>query len=475
MATNPLRIRNKSGRDIDILCHAASSEPVSPCTLPSPHDIRANISIPERRRVASHLPPWQPQDLSLPLRQRSPHGSPAQRSPIQLPPLGEQRAPIPELRRRRTHWDLSTRDDGVADYAHDPFSAPDMRGPLLANSLSTSSVREYYHHMGDDRRHSYHDGMMRPRNGRQTSPPTPQLFRCGSRDSIATVEPVSPSTPRDALPEYSYPPSRNASFSSMGPGSMYPDPTQFEPGTRHFDGYAKPPQALLPRFPGTLPAPHGVPMHAHHYHEQHYHDPAMAAYAASQGHMVPQIPAFAPPPATTVTASGTKRYHCRYADAVGCEKTFTTSGHASRHSKIHTCEKGIQCAFPGCLKKFTRADNMKQHLETHYKDSRRPRPTTSSSGGPGRRGLRKGASSAAVAMRREGRGLTRDMVRLQARQMQEVGRWPNQVVRGESSAMGAGEDNQGLDALAAAVGDQVGEGRGGSVESEEGTPGPARL
>jgi hypothetical protein len=192
--------------------------------------------------------------------------------------------------------------------------------------------------------------------------------------------------------------------------------------------------------------------------------------------MVPQIPAFAPPPATTVTASGTKRYHCRYADAVGCEKTFTTSGHASRHSKIHTCEKGIQCAFPGCLKKFTRADNMKQHLETHYKDARRPRPssTTSASGaGQGRRALRRNASAAAVAMRREGRGLTRDMVRLQARQMEEVGRWPNRVVRGESSAMGAG-DQVGLDALAAAVEHQVG-GGGGSVESEEGTPGPGRL
>ncbi|KAL3961688.1 hypothetical protein ACCO45_003211 [Purpureocillium lilacinum] len=55
----------------------------------------------------------------------------------------------------------------------------------------------------------------------------------------------------------------------------------------------------------------------------------------------------------------------------GCEKTFTTSGHASRHSKIHTAEKAVQCTYPGCQKKFTRADNMKQHLETHYKDKSR--------------------------------------------------------------------------------------------------------
>ncbi|KAJ6790109.1 hypothetical protein PWT90_02113 [Aphanocladium album] len=66
-----------------------------------------------------------------------------------------------------------------------------------------------------------------------------------------------------------------------------------------------------------------------------------------------------------------KRYPCRFRDSHGCEKTFTTSGHASRHSKIHTAEKAVQCTFPGCQKKFTRADNMKQHLETHYKDKSR--------------------------------------------------------------------------------------------------------
>ena len=70
---------------------------------------------------------------------------------------------------------------------------------------------------------------------------------------------------------------------------------------------------------------------------------------------------------------GQKRYPCRFRENMGCEKTFTTSGHASRHSKIHTAEKGVSCSWPGCQKKFTRADNMKQHLETHTKD--RPRST----------------------------------------------------------------------------------------------------
>ncbi|KAI1375557.1 hypothetical protein F4677DRAFT_446180 [Hypoxylon crocopeplum] len=73
-----------------------------------------------------------------------------------------------------------------------------------------------------------------------------------------------------------------------------------------------------------------------------------------------------------------KRYPCRYRDSHGCEKTFTTSGHASRHSKIHTAEKAVQCTYPGCHKKFTRADNMKQHLETHFKDKSRSSTSTKS-------------------------------------------------------------------------------------------------
>jgi len=68
---------------------------------------------------------------------------------------------------------------------------------------------------------------------------------------------------------------------------------------------------------------------------------------------------------------GPKRYPCRHRDTHNCDKTFTTSGHASRHSKIHTAEKGVVCTWKGCQKKFTRGDNMKQHLETHTKERSR--------------------------------------------------------------------------------------------------------
>jgi hypothetical protein len=220
---------------------------------------------------------------------------------------------------------------------------------------------------------------MSPNHGRQSFRPTPQLLHSSYFESINTVDPASPSTTSDALP------------------SLVP----------------------LSRLQGTLPAPQMVPMHAHHYHEQQYHDPTMAAHTASQGHMVPQIPALGPPPVTTVTAPGTdtKLYCCRYAKALDCKKTFTTSGHASRHSKIHTGRKSIQCAFPGCAGTFIRADNMKQHLATHSRDLRRPRLCTGSSS---RGALHTNAKASAAAMRHKRRGLNRDMVRLRARQMHQV-------------------------------------------------------
>ncbi|KAJ4295748.1 transcriptional repressor [Collariella sp. IMI 366227] len=69
-----------------------------------------------------------------------------------------------------------------------------------------------------------------------------------------------------------------------------------------------------------------------------------------------------------------KRYPCRFRERLNCMEMFTTSGHASRHARIHSGKKDVACTFPGCTKKFTRADNMKQHLQTHYRH--RPARTT---------------------------------------------------------------------------------------------------
>lgn len=85
-------------------------------------------------------------------------------------------------------------------------------------------------------------------------------------------------------------------------------------------------------------------------------------------------PSAAPAPAastqskTSPSANGDStakknKYPCPYSQSHNCQATFTTSGHAARHGKKHTGEKGVHC--PICNKAFTRKDNMKQHERTH--------------------------------------------------------------------------------------------------------------
>jgi hypothetical protein len=46
-----------------------------------------------------------------------------------------------------------------------------------------------------------------------------------------------------------------------------------------------------------------------------------------------------------------------------CVKTFSTSGHASRHAKTHEGRREHVCG--ECFKRFGRKDNMRQHMTTH--------------------------------------------------------------------------------------------------------------
>lgn len=178
-------------------------------------------------------------------------------------------------------------------------------------------------------------GMIRSNSSASNSTPsTPDLMRANSYDSQHTTDPHSPTTPpyHDGF-------GQQVAYANVG---QYKE-NMYEPQ----EGMSYYPPPPPPQQYSMAPRPAS------------FDEPRRASYPEPQVHEEEQYP------------KGAKRYPCRFKDSHGCDRTFTTSGHASRHSKIHTAEKAVQCTFLGCQKKFTRADNMKQHLETHYKDRAR--------------------------------------------------------------------------------------------------------
>jgi len=93
----------------------------------------------------------------------------------------------------------------------------------------------------------------------------------------------------------------------------------------------------------------------------------------------PYMAPHSPPPSSRRSASpraprdvnGNRLYPCPLASTYRCEQHFSTSGHARRHSRIHTGERGAEC--PECGQRFSRQDNMQQHRRTHRngRDGRR--------------------------------------------------------------------------------------------------------
>lgn len=55
-----------------------------------------------------------------------------------------------------------------------------------------------------------------------------------------------------------------------------------------------------------------------------------------------------------------KKYVCGH-----CQRSFTTSGHLARHTRIHTGEKNYECPHADCNARFSRQDNCMQHYRTH--------------------------------------------------------------------------------------------------------------
>jgi hypothetical protein len=172
-----------------------------------------------------------------------------------------------------------------------------------------------------------------------SSPRTPSLQRSDSYDSNITNGPITPITPA-SMGEFE----SQSSYTSVDHSK---EPT-FDVRRQFAEHHVY-----------TQPPPHlQIP-------------PMRSMYGQREPSMIDQ-PLYGPDFYRTgvLQDRGPKRYPCRYKDSHHCEKTFTTSGHASRHSKIHIAEKAVNCTHPSCSKKFTRSDNMKQHLGTHNKHNR---------------------------------------------------------------------------------------------------------
>ncbi|KAI9101935.1 hypothetical protein DFS34DRAFT_566652, partial [Phlyctochytrium arcticum] len=49
----------------------------------------------------------------------------------------------------------------------------------------------------------------------------------------------------------------------------------------------------------------------------------------------------------------------------GTSSDLEFRGHLVRHERIHAGEKPYQCDWPDCAQRFTRKDNLRQHIDLH--------------------------------------------------------------------------------------------------------------
>lgn len=292
----------------------------------------------------------------------------------------------------------------------------DASGRVISLLQDTVEPQRSYSYSANTNSYAYPSHM-----GNTSYPTTPDLMRSDSYDSQASnTDPASPLTPNSAYPESFFSTAKQShsvsSHSRKGSGEapMYqlpPISTIHKVANPMELKSAPSPRELFRRSssgqfaPGMSHRTSSSSLEDYHYHHSidtratHLRPVALSRTGSAVQHSVEQQSddySHSQPSAEKRKAApqddadddeemldaGSKksskskngvqrRYPCKFRDI--CEKTFTTSGHASRHAKIHGGEKTIECSYEGCTKRFTRADNMKQHLETHKKDkSRRP-------------------------------------------------------------------------------------------------------
>jgi Zinc finger, C2H2 type len=200
---------------------------------------------------------------------------------------------------------------------------------------------------------------------------SPPLFRHDSSSSKSSSGSME-SSPSPITPAYTYNDSTYLPYGDMLRQDFLPSPTSITP-------FMEQQMMIAPSMPGDLSqfsaksmgglppiAPSQYPLlpAAPLEHQQQTLTPAPSLQSVSNSRSTPSKSTKPSPQNATTSSTGKKnKYPCPYAASHNCSATFTTSGHAARHGKKHTGEKGVHC--PICDKAFTRKDNMKQHERTH--------------------------------------------------------------------------------------------------------------
>ena len=228
--------------------------------------------------------------------------------------------------------------------------------PSFAVRPSPLAKEQSFHHARIERPHLYRYQGYAKHKSPSSEPSTPPLLR---HDSSSSTSSAMDNSPSPITPEYPYLDAQS--------NVITPYDTLIHQAV---NGYLPSPTTITPLMEASMML---VPP---------MQDPSMH-YAPKAPAPFPAMPSPAPtsnasthPPATSGQAPQSaqqqppakkNKYPCPYANSHGCLATFTTSGHAARHGKKHTGEKGVHC--PTCGKAFTRKDNMKQHERTHKNQS----------------------------------------------------------------------------------------------------------
>ncbi|KAI9027074.1 hypothetical protein DFJ74DRAFT_766382 [Hyaloraphidium curvatum] len=94
-----------------------------------------------------------------------------------------------------------------------------------------------------------------------------------------------------------------------------------------------------------------------------HQDPFETALGGPLPDLLPAI-ASSPPSSPSDRPEKPKAFRCTFP---GCDKSFTTSGHLSRHRRNHAAyaDRPFACPVPGCPLRFTRTDNLRSHYRSH--------------------------------------------------------------------------------------------------------------